>query len=57
MKQPLNKEIAEWLNRKGYLSVRGKKFRGAHVHSIVNKKRLKEEKLDRERVSRAMVWF
>ena len=50
-------QIAEWLNGKGYLSVRGKKFRGAHVHSIVNKKRLKEEKLDRERVSRAMVWF
>ena len=50
-------QIAEWLNRKVYLSVRGKKFRGAHVHSIVNKKRLKEEKLDRERVSRAMVCF
>ena len=45
MKQPLNKEIAEWLNRKGYLSVRGKKFRGAHVRSIVDKKILKEEKL------------
>ena len=28
-------QIAEWLNEKGYLSVRGKKFRGAHVHSIV----------------------
>ena len=38
-------QIAEWLNRKGYLSVRGKKFRGAHVHSIVKKKRLKDEKL------------
>ena len=31
-------QIAEWLNQKGYLSVRGKKFRGAHVHSIVEKK-------------------
>ena len=41
-------QIAEWLNRKGYLSVRGKKFRGAHVHSIVKKKRLKDEKLERE---------
>ena len=41
-------QIAEWLNRKGYLSVRGKKFRGAHVHSIVKKKRLKDEKLKRE---------
>ena len=41
-------QIAEWLNGKGYLSVRGKKFRGAHVHSIVKKKRLKDEKLERE---------
>ena len=41
-------QIAEWLNRKGYLSVRGKNFRGAHVHSIVKKKRLKDEKLERE---------
>ena len=41
-------QIIEWLNEKGYLSVRGKKFRGAHVHSIVKKKRLKDEKLERE---------
>ena len=41
-------QIAEWLNEKGYLSVRGKRFRGAHVHSIVKKKRLKDEKLERE---------
>ena len=41
-------QIAEWLNEKGYLSVRGKKFGGAHVHSIVKKKRLKDEKLERE---------
>ena len=41
-------QIAEWLNEKGYLSVRGKKFRGAHLHSIVKKKRLKDEKLKRE---------
>ena len=40
-------QIAEWLNKKGYLSVRGKKFRGAHVHSIVKKKRLKDDKLER----------
>ena len=30
--------IAEWLNKKGYLSVRGKKFKGNHIHSIVKKK-------------------
>ena len=41
-------QIAVWLNRKGYLSVRGKKFRGAHIHSILKKKRLKDEKLERE---------
>ena len=41
-------QIAEWLNKKGYLSVRGKKFRGAHVHSIVKKKKLKDEKLVRD---------
>ena len=41
-------QIAEWLNKKGYLSVRGKKFRGAHVHSIVKKKRLKDEKLEKD---------
>ena len=42
------KQIADWLNEKGYLSVRGKKFKGNHVHSIVKKKRLKDEKLERE---------
>ena len=41
-------QIAEWLNEKGYLSVHGKKFKGNHVHSIVKKKRLKDEKLERE---------
>ena len=41
-------QIAEWLNKKGYLSVRGKKFKGNHVHSIVKKKRMKDEKLERE---------
>ena len=41
-------QIADWLNKKGYLSVRGKKFKGNHVHSIVKKKRLKDEKLERD---------
>ena len=40
--------IAEWLNKRGYLSVLGKKFKGNHVHSIVKKKRLKDEKLERQ---------
>ena len=41
------KQISKWLKNKGYLSVRGKKFKGNHVHSIV-KKRMKDEKLERE---------
>ena len=40
--------IAEWLNNEGYLTVRGRTFRGAHVHSIVKKKRLKDEKLEKD---------
>ena len=40
--------IAEWLNMEGYLTMRGKKFRGAHVHSILKKRLAKEELLNRE---------
>jgi len=40
--------IAEWLNKEGHLTVRGKKFRGAHVHSIFKKRLAKEELLNRE---------
>ena len=35
--------IAEWFNEKGYLTVRGKRFKGAHVHSILKKRLAKEE--------------
>ena len=41
-------QIAEWLNKKGYLCSRGKKFKGNHVHSIVKMKRLKDEKVEIE---------
>ena len=41
-------QIAIWLNKKGYISIRGKKFNSNHVHSIVKKKRLKDEKFKRE---------
>ena len=47
-KQMTFNQIAEELNKKGYLSARGKVFKGNHVHSIVKKKRLKDEKLERE---------
>ncbi len=40
--------ISDWLNERGYLTVRGKKFRGAHVHSILRKRLIKEELLKRE---------
>ena len=43
-----SKYFADWLNEEVYPSVRGKKFKGNHVHSIVKKKRLKDEKLERE---------
>ena len=40
--------IAEWMNKEGYLTVRGKRFRGAHVHSILKKRLAKEDLLNRE---------
>ena len=41
-------QIAEWLNKKGYLSVRGKRFKGNHIHSILRKRLAKEELLNRD---------
>ena len=41
-------QIADHLNKKGIETVRGKKFKGAHVHSIIKKKRMRDEKLERE---------
>ena len=41
-------QVADELNKQGYLSVRGKKFKGNHVHSIVKKKRLRDEKFHRK---------
>ena len=38
-------EIADHLNKKKILSVRGKKFRGSHAHSIMKRKRVRDEKL------------
>ena len=40
--------IAEWMNKEGYLTMRGKRFRGAHVHSILKKRLAKEELLKLE---------
>ena len=38
-------QIADHLNNKKILSARGKKFRGSHVHSIIKRKRVRDEKL------------
>ena len=40
--------IAEWLNDKGYLTLRDKQFRGAHAHSILKKRLAKEDLLNQE---------
>ena len=36
--------IAKYLNEKGYKSARGKLFKNAHIHSILKKKRMAEER-------------
>ena len=41
------KEIEDWLNENGYTTVRGKRFRNAHTHSIVKKKKRSDEKHSR----------
>ena len=41
-------QIAEELNRQGYLSARGRVFKGNHVHSIVKKKRMRDERFYRK---------
>ena len=41
-------KIAEELNRQGYLSARGKVFKGNHVHSIVKKKRMRDERFNKK---------
>ena len=41
-------QIADYLNKENILSVRGKQFRGAHVHSTLKRKRMRDEKLERE---------
>ena len=37
-------QIADHLNKKKILSVRGKTFRGGHIHSIMKRKRVRDEK-------------
>jgi len=39
-------EIADWLNDNGYKTLRGKRFRNAHTHSIIKKKKRSNERFD-----------
>ena len=41
-------QIAEQLNAQGHKTPRGKLFTGAHAHSIVKKRRIRDDKLKRE---------
>ena len=41
-------EIADWLNQNDYKTPRGKMFRNAHAHSILKKKKIRDERLRRE---------
>ena len=42
------RKIAQWLNERGYTTLRGKRFFNTHVFSIPKKKRLRDERLNRE---------
>ena len=41
-------KIADWLNNNEYKSARGKIFRSSHVHSIIKKKRLRDQQISKE---------
>ena len=41
-------EIADWFNANGITTVRGKKFRNAHAHSIVKKKKIRNVRMGKE---------
>jgi len=40
--------IADFLNKNDFKTPRGKKFRNAHAHSILKKKKIRDERLGRE---------
>jgi hypothetical protein len=40
------RQIAYWLNQNDYTTPRGKLFHGAHAHSIVKKKKIREVRLN-----------
>jgi hypothetical protein len=42
------KRISDILNEEGVLTVRGKVFTNSHVHSIIKKKNIREQRLNRK---------
>ena len=40
-------EVADWLNDNGYKTLRGKKFRNNHTHSIMKKRKLSNERFSK----------
>jgi hypothetical protein len=54
------KQIAGWLNNNGYTSARGKKFGPSNVHSIIKKRRLRNQRMSKESkviISNFDLWF
>ena len=47
--------VAEWLNKEANLIVRGKRFKGAHVRSILKKRLAKKRRIAEPRVSTSLV--
>ena len=41
------RRISYWLNDNGYKTPRGHVFKGSHVHSILKKRRIREERINR----------
>ena len=41
-------QIADHLNNKKILSAREKRFRGDHIYSIIKRKRVRDEKLEKK---------
>jgi DNA-binding transcriptional MerR regulator len=40
--------IADFLNKNSFKTPRGRSFRNAHAHSIIKKKKIRDERLERE---------
>ena len=39
------RRISNWLNENGYKTTRGHEFKNSHVHSILKKKRVAEDRI------------